>query len=168
MISRAQQILIKRAQREAGLNDVEYREALLVVSGFTSSTDPGLTDRHVDLFLAYAEAVYWFGVDAGRLQPAGDPNAVFRQRGYWANKNPRSNTSRDRFNGSSLASRVADLEAALAELGLGASYCAAIRQKVIQGCNDDRSLRIYCAALRRTLDAKRRSTRAMASNSSQG
>jgi hypothetical protein len=164
MLTRAQIILIKRAQREAGLDDADYRQALQLVSGFTSSTDPGLTDRHLDLFLAFAEAVHWFGVDAGTLQPSGGPNAIFQLRDYWKNKNPRSNTSRDRFNGQSLGSRVADLEAALAQLGFDASYCAAIRKKVIGGANDDRSLRIYCAALQRTLDAKRRGVGAMAMN----
>jgi hypothetical protein len=167
MLSRAQRILLHRAAREAGLSDLEYREALQLVSGCRSSLDPCLTDRALDLFMAYAEAVHWFGVDAGTQQPAGGPAAVFKVRSYWATKNPRSNTSRDRFNGSNLASQVADLEAALAQLGFDASYAAAIRRKVTEGRNDDFSLRIYLAALRRTVRAKRKGIGTTAMNAAQ-
>src|SRR5258706_9848301 len=97
MISRAQQILVKRAQREAGLAEDEYRDALEAVSGCRSTKDAHLTDRHVDLALAYFEEIYWRGVDSGALQPPCKPDAVFRKRGFWAAKNPAGNTSRDRY-----------------------------------------------------------------------
>jgi hypothetical protein len=111
--------------------------------------------RGVDLFLAYLEAIYWRKRDAGELQDCSSHNAVFRQRGYWKEKNPRQNTSRDRYNGSGLVKQLGTLEADLSGLGLGPEYCAAVRRKVIQDRSDDRSLLVYAAALRRTLNAKR-------------
>ena len=87
MLSRAQQILLKRAQREAGLLDGDYREALQTVAGCQSSKDADLTDRHLDKLLAYFEAIYWRAVNAGQLQPCCKTTAVFRQPGYWAAKN---------------------------------------------------------------------------------
>ena len=73
MLSRPQQILLKRAQREAGLSDDEYRDALQTVTGCRSSTAPALTDRHLDKVLAYFEAIHWRNVDAGELQPSSSP-----------------------------------------------------------------------------------------------
>jgi hypothetical protein len=156
MISRKQQILLKRGMREAGLNDAEYRDALEIVAGCRSSTDPAITDRGLDLALAYFEAIFWRRVDAGELPAPCRPNAVFRQRGYWGHKNRRQETSRDRFNASNLAQEVSALESSLHQLGFGPSYCAAIRSKIIQGRTDDYSLHLYKAALRRTLAANRR------------
>ena len=83
MLSRRQQILLKRAQREAGLSDNDYRDALQTVAGCRSSTSPVLTDRHMDKVLAYFEAIHWRAVDAGKLQPSCSATAVFRQ-GYYA------------------------------------------------------------------------------------
>ena len=77
VLSRSQNILIKRAQREAALDDEEYREALQAVCGCRSSTDGKMTDRHVDLVLAYFEAIYWRGVDAGRAAVARQPDCCF-------------------------------------------------------------------------------------------
>jgi len=156
MISRPQQILIKRAQREAALGDGEYREALELVSGCRSSTDSLMTDRHVDLALAYMEAIYWHKVDAGVLQPPGNPDAVYRQRGYWAAKNPSGQTSRDRFTGRNLEREIADLEGDLRRLGFGEAYCQGIRARATHGRGDAHALHLYRAALRRTLDSKRR------------
>lgn len=156
MLTRAQQILLKRAQREAGLSDPEYRDALQAVTGFRTSTAPGLTDRHLDKALAYFEAIMWCAVDAGKLQPACSATAVFRQRDYWRAKNTRQETSRDRFNDLYLPSEIAALEAQLAALGYGETYCAGIRAKVIGGRGDDHSLYLYRAALTRTLKAKAR------------
>lgn len=51
MITRAQQILLKRAQAQAGLDDADYRDAIEAVSGIPgcrSSKDSRLTDRHID------------------------------------------------------------------------------------------------------------------------
>jgi hypothetical protein len=154
MLSRAQQILVKRAQREAGLSDADYRDALGVVSGCRSTTDPRMTDRHCDLALAYFEAILWHAVDAGALQPSCKPDAVFKQRGYWAQKNTHQETSRDRYAASSVSRQIADLESALGGLGFGAGYCASIRAKVTEGRADARSLHAYRAALQRTLRAK--------------
>jgi hypothetical protein len=156
MISRAQQILVKRAQREAGLSDLEYREALCAVTGCRSTTDTKITDRGVDLALAYFEAIYWRKVDAGELQPDCSPDAVFRQRGYWAKKNPRHETSRDRYAVSRPGAQIAAKERALAKLGFGPAYCASIRSKVTHGREDPIAMWCYLAALHRTLETKRR------------
>jgi hypothetical protein len=156
MLSRPQQILLKRAQREAGLPDDDYRDALETIAGCRSSTSPALTDRHLDTLLAYFEAIHWRGVDAGTLQPSCSATAVFRQRGYWAAKNTRQETSRDRFTGENLGQAIADLEDRLAALGCGKGYCAAIRANVCKGREDARALHLYRAALERTLKAKAR------------
>jgi len=154
MLSRPQQILLKRAQREAGLSDDDYREALAMVAGCRSSKDAVLNDRHLDKLLAYFEAIHWRGIDAGTLQPSGSAAAVFRQRGFWAAKNTSAETSRDRFNGRNQSGDIAALEAELDRLGFGGGYCAAIRQNVCQGRTDARALHLYQAALKRTLKAK--------------
>jgi hypothetical protein len=156
MLSRAQQILLKRAQREAGLSDDDYRDALQMIAGCRSSTSPALTDRHLDKLLGYFEAIHWRAVDSGQLQPSCSTTAVFRQRGYWAAKNTNQETSRDRFNESNLGSEIAGLEKQMAELGLGANYCAMIRFNVTKGRDDAHSLYLYRTALERTLKAKSR------------
>jgi hypothetical protein len=167
MLSRAQQILVKRAQREVGLSDAEYREALEAVSGCRSSTDARLTDRQCDLVLSYFEAIYWRRADAGELQEACKPNAVFRQRRYWAQKNTRQESSRDRYAATAVAQVIAQLESALGELGFGAAYCASVRATVTEGRTDPRSLHAYKAALQRTLRAKQRQFSEPVSASSQ-
>jgi hypothetical protein len=156
MLSRRQQILLKRAQREAGLADNDYRDAMETVAGCRSSTSPTLTNRHMDKVLAYFEAIHWRAVDAGALQPSGSAAAVFRQRGYWAAKNTRQETSRDRFTDLNLGRSIADLERQLAARGYGEGYCAGIRKKVAQGREDAHSQHLYRAALMRTLNAKTR------------
>lgn len=154
MLTRPQQILIKRAQREAGLDDADYRDALEIVSGFRSSTDPEMTDRHVDLAMGYFEAIHWHKVDQGALQPSSRHAAVFRQRGYWVKKNTRQETSRDRYTGNHLSRGIATLESELRGLGFGAGYCATIRAKVTHGRADAHGQHLYMAALERTLRAK--------------
>jgi hypothetical protein len=156
MLSRPQQILLKRAQREAGLQDLEYRDALAAVSGCRSSTDPKLTDRHVDLALAFFEAIYWRGVDAGTLQPPGSAHSPFRRRGYWSQKNGGGATSRDRYNEVMVTREIRQLEAGLAALGFGPSYVAGIQDRVTHGDMASHSLHLYKAALQRTLAAKQR------------
>lgn len=156
MISRAQQILVKRAQREAALCDEEYREALELVSGCRSTIDPRMTDRGVDLVLGYFEAIYWRKVDSQELQPVCRADAVFRQRGYWAQKNSGGQTSRDRFLQASVDGQINALESEMAGLGFGRKYCSAIRSKVTHGRNDPDALHRYKAALRRTLESKRK------------
>ena len=133
MLTRRQKSLLKRAQREAGLTDDDYRDALEMIAGCRSSKSPALTDRHLDKLLAYFEAIHWRAVDAATLQAAGSLITVFRHRGYWASKNTNFETSRDRFKESNLSQAIAGLEREMATLGLGADYCAAIRQKVTQG-----------------------------------
>jgi hypothetical protein len=154
MLSRAQQILLKRAQREAGLSDEEYRDALETVAGCRTSKDAKLVDRDLDKLLAYFEAIHWRAADAGTLQPSCRRAAVFRQRGYWAAKNTRQETSRDRYNGRNESGQIRELETGLAALGYGESYCAAIRANVCKGRADAHALHLYQAALARTLKAK--------------
>lgn len=157
MLSRLQQILLKRAQREAGLDDTDYRDALETVSGCRSSTHPDMTDRHVDLAMAYFEAIHWRKADAGQLQPSCKRDAVFRQRGYWQRKNSGGVTSRDRYTGVHLGREIAALEASLSALGFGPGYCAAIRAKVTKGRTDAHAQHLYRSALERTIRAKQNS-----------
>jgi hypothetical protein len=158
MLSRRQQILLKRAMREAGLEDTEYREALAIVCGCRSSTDPEMTDRDADKVLAYFEAIHWRKVDRGELQPSRKVNAVFRQRGYWAGKNTNEQTSRDRWAANGVSSQIASLEGALGRLGFGPQYCATIRENVTRGDTDNHAQFLYKAALERTLRAKKNKT----------
>jgi hypothetical protein len=155
-LSRAQQILLKRAQREAGLADDEYRDALETVAGCRTSKDARLGDRELDRLLAYFEAIAFRALDAGTLQPSGRPDAVFRRRGYWAHKNTSQETSRDRFNGRNQGAEISDLEARMNSLGFGPAYLSAIRNKVCHGRTDAHALHLYAAALKRTLKAKAR------------
>jgi hypothetical protein len=154
MLSNPQKALLKRAQRECGLDDSEYREALELIAGCRSSTDSRMTDRHLDQLLAYMEAIHWRGIDAGKLQQSCKPDAVFKNRDYWKAKNPSTETSRDRWTGRNQGAQIRDLEAALARLGFGPAYCEAIRQKVCHGREDAHALHLYQAALQRTLKAK--------------
>lgn len=156
MLSNPQKSLLKRAQREAGLLDDDYRDALQMIAGCRSSTSPALTDRHLDKLLAYFEAIYWRALDAGTLQPARSAAAVFRQRGYWQAKNTPHETSRDRFTGVNLREEIAALESKLAAIGYGGGYCDGIRRKVTSGRTDEHALHLYRAALARTLNAKAR------------
>jgi len=156
MLSRAQIILLQKAKREAGLDDSDYRDALQAVAGVRSSKDAALSDRDLDLLLSYFEAIYWRAVDTGTVQRSGSPTAVFRQRGFWASRNPSQQTSRDRFLKTSIEEEVSSLESALAALGFGADYCEAIRARAVEGRRDPRSQLIYRAALRRTLASKQK------------
>jgi hypothetical protein len=154
MLTNPQKSLLKRAQREAGLSDDDYRDALEMITGCRSSTSPTLTDQHLDKLLCYFEAIHWRGVDVGTLQTSCSANAVFRQRGFWVARNNSQETSRDRFNDENLGSETADLESQLAALGCGPGYCAAIRKNVCKGRSDARALHLYQAALKRTLKSK--------------
>jgi hypothetical protein len=154
MLSRRQQIVLKRAQRQAALSDDDYRDALQMIAGCRSSTAPALTDRHLDKLLAYFEAIHWRAVDAGALQPSGSATAVFRQRGYWASKNTGTETSRDRYNHFNLGQEIADLERRLAVLGFGKLYCEGIRNNATKDRQDAHALHLYRTALERTLNAK--------------
>jgi hypothetical protein len=153
---------LKRAQRDAGMADTDYRDALQTVADCRSSTDSILTDRHLDKLLAYFEAIHWRAVDAGALQPSGSANAVFRQRGYWATKNTKQATSRDRYNHFNLGQEIADLESQLAALGYGREYCEGIRKNSTHGRDDAHALHLFRTALQRTLKTKARQAATLA------
>ena len=158
MISRAQQVLLKRAQHEAALSDDEYRDAVALVSGMAdcrSSKDARLTDGHVDKLLAYFEAIHWGKVDSRTLQPSCKPNAVFRQRGYWAGKNRCGDTSRDRYVATAVSSQVADLEGELMALGCSMAYLRGIQERMKRG-GKPFDMVTYSGALKRTLAAIQR------------
>lgn len=162
MLSRSQIILLKRAQREAAIDDAEYRDSVEMVSGIPgcrSGKDSRLTDEILDKLLSYFEAIYWRKFDRSELlaQAACKADAVFRQRRYWAEKNTRAVNSRDRFSSGSATDEITDLEAQLAALGFGRGYCGSIRKSVTHGANDAASLFKYRAALKRTLKAKKES-----------
>lgn len=152
MLTRPQQILLKRAQAEAGLVDAEYRAGIATISGWpdcTSSKDRRLTDRHLDNLMSYFEAIYWAKVNSGGLQPGCKPDAVFRQRGYWASKNRRESTSRDRFVERQQRAACDALEQRLFDLGYGLGYVQTIQMRITPW-----SLMAYRAALERTLAGK--------------
>jgi len=156
MLSNPQKALLKRAQREAELCDMEYREALQLVTGCDTSTDPRIGDEQLDTLLAYFEAICWRKADAGQLKPACKPREIFRQRGFWAGRNKRGDNSRDRFSHSRLSASIESLEAELVGLGCGPEYCAAIRKRVTRGASDVRALHHYRAALTKTLRSKQK------------
>lgn len=158
MLTNEQKGLCKRAQKEAALPDNEYRDAIALVSGMrdcTSSKDARLTDDHMDSLMSYFEAIFWRKVDAGQLQPVFKPNAVFRQRDFWKNKNRRGNTSRDRFTHDALTQDIADLEGKLMQHGCGLSYFQGIQNNMKRG-GKAFNLVNYRGALKRTLEAKER------------
>lgn len=159
MLTNDQKALLKRAQAQAALSDDEYRDAIALVSGMPdcrSSTDKRLTDEHVDRLMSYFEAIYWRKAPAEGLQGHLKVNAVFRQVGYWASKNTRGNTSRDRYTATAQAQEIADLEAALAsEFDCSAAYCATIRASMTSGGKEFNLVK-YAAALKNTLEARQR------------
>lgn len=158
MLTRPQQILLKRAQAEAGIADAEYRAALALVSGLpgcNSSKDARLMDEHLDAFLSYFEAIYWRKVDTEDWHLHGSCNGiadVFKRRGFWAQRNQRGSTSRDRFVASEYQEAVQHLEQRLAELGYGFAYCRAIQNRIVPF-----NLVKYRAALARTIKSKLKS-----------
>ncbi len=149
MLTRPQQILLKRAQAEAGIEDAEYRATLMTLTACRTSTDPRLTDRQLDDLLSYFEAIYWRRFDAGEIQASGSALPVFRQRNYWAHRNGRAHNSRDRFVEIELQRAIEALHTRLAELGFGFAYTQAIEQRI-----HPFSLVAYKAALERTLKSK--------------
>ncbi len=155
MISRAQQILLKRAQAQARIEDEEYRQTLELVTGLPgcrSSKDPRLTDRHLDNLLAYIEAIYWRRVHATELVHERDPKAVFQWPGYWAKKNTKEETSRDRYTAEHIDQDIHTTEQDLmANHNCSLQYIAAIQNRI-----NPFDKYTYHAALKRTLEAKRR------------
>lgn len=166
MLSRAQQILLKRAQAEALMDDADYRDAIATVSGMPdcrSSTDLRLTDRNMDKLMGYFEAIYWRKVDANNARPGTGlqhvfkPTAIFRKRGFWASKNPSGNTSRDRYTISAIGKVIEELERALTGYGCGLAYFQGIQNRMRRG-GKEFSLVQYAGALKRTLAAKQRAS----------
>lgn len=154
MLTKPQIWTIKAAQRQAGIRDDEYRQTLAELFGVNTSKDPALGDDAFDVLMSYFEAIYWRGVDSGALQPPCTGKETFRQRGYWAAKNPAGNTSRDRYAGDALHEEIEEAESRLVILGFGQSYLSAIRHRVCGESNSPPRLRAYLAALNRTLKAK--------------
>ncbi len=148
MLTNRQKALLKRAQREAGIEDPEYRDALHMIAQVRTSTAPELTDRHLDKLMALFEAECWYHRDAGALPPPG-PNSVFRARGFWAQRNTAASTTRDRFIAARMTNDIASLKARLAAMGYGDHYCQAITAK----CRTPAAQR---RALERTLAYKQR------------
>ena len=153
MLTRRQQILLKRAQADAGLADEDYRDALEKVTGLAgcrSSKDDRLSDGHLDNLLSFFEAIYW-------QQEGRKESKVFSMRGYWASRNRRGDTSRDRFTQGQIQSEIADLEEQLAKLGFGKAYVGSIRWRI-----QPPTPWAYKAALERTLKSKQRAAAAQA------
>jgi len=148
MLTNDQKALIKRAQREAQINDEEYRQILFEDLGFGvhSSTDPKLGDRHFDKILAYFEAIYWRKLQAGEIT-ARSPKTVFQCPGYWASKNSLTSNSRERYAQRGIETEIHRLEAALRQLGCHDAYLRAIQRNTGPGW-------AYRAALARTLAAR--------------
>ena len=160
-LSRAQQILLKRAQAEAGIADGEYRASLESVTGLpgcSSSKDARLTDGQLDQMLAYFEAIFWRKVDLENwhLRVGGGAFPVFQRRNYWSDKNRRGNTSRDRHVAANLAEQITILETQMTGQGLTIEYLAGIRANI-----QPFSLINYLAALKRTLNSRSKSAAAL-------
>jgi hypothetical protein len=163
-LSRDQQILLKQAQAQSGIDDTEYREFLESVTalfGCHSSSDPRLTDAHLDNLISFFEAIYWHGVDSHTLRSPQEiidtwyidhpratklPTLPFRERGFWATRNTRGNTSRDRYSAEDVQSQIRAAEGQLVAMGFGFRYLQAIQNKIVpfDGWK-------YLAALKRTI-----------------
>ncbi len=155
MLSNPQKALLKRAQRQARLDDAEYRDTLeLCCGGARSSTDPRISNEQWDQTVAFIEAIYWRGVEEGRFHPPGNRFDPFQKPGYWAAKNTRSENSRDRYTEKQLASEIHELELQLLDEGLSRAYCEAIKRRT------GNFFLHYRAALQRTLAARKRQDQA--------
>ena len=153
MLSKSQMMRLQMARRQAGIEEAEYRDMLAhIFDGCVSSTDPRLTNEHWDRIIAFWEAVYFRKLDRKEVKPPGR-NAMFQKRGYWAQKNKRGNTSRDRFTSNDLAGQIAAAEARLLALGKGPHYCAAIRSRIGGDAASPLQQRKYLAALEKTTEA---------------
>jgi len=145
---------LKAAQKQAGIDDEEYRSTLRQLCGVSTSKDASLGNEQWDMLMSYFEAVYWRGVDAGRLPRPCKATAPFQQPGYWSSKNTRQETSRDRYNLSEIQRDITSLETELGSLGCAPAYLDAIRSKVTHGKETVASLYRYLGALRRTHAAR--------------
>lgn len=155
MLTNPQKSKIKQAQREAHLDDAEYRDALQVCCGVGSCTDHRLNDESFDKIMAYLEAIHWRKVDQGRIRPRNNHRAAFYQRGYWAAKNPKSNTSRDRYTRNDVAEKIIELESELAGLFREPGrYFEAVRYRVCGSDDSTPALIKYLGALKRIAKSK--------------
>jgi restriction endonuclease Mrr len=144
---------LQMARRQAGIEEAEYRDMLAhIFDGCVSSTDPRLTNEHWDRIIAFWEAVYFRKLDRKEVKPPGR-NAMFQKRGYWAQKNKRGNTSRDRYTAEDLGAQIADAEGHLLKLGYGPHYCAAIHARIGGDAASPIQRRKYLAALENTTAA---------------
>ena len=164
MLSNEQKSLLKRAQKQAEIPDAEYREALQLIAGVHTSTDPTIGDRHLDKLMGYFEAIYWQKVAA---KTAASPDLLVKHGAkrqylpflapeYWKNKNARASTSRDRYTDDSLARKIAALESELYQLGCNTWYVAKIKANVLGDRSDPAGLHKYKFALQRTIAAKQK------------
>jgi len=146
MLTRKQQILLKRAQAEAGLSDGDYRNAVAAVSGMPdcrSSKDPRLTDAHMDHLLSYFEAIYW--------KENSEGGEIFKELGFWAGRNWKGNTSRDRYTEGDLTAKLAKAEQMIIGLGFCQRYLDAIYVRIRPYSHG-----AYLAALERTIASKKK------------
>ena len=156
MLSKLQIMRLQMARRQAGIPDDEYRDILAnIFDGCVSSKDPRLTNEHWDRIVAFWEAVYFRKLERGEVNPPGR-NEMFQKRGYWAEKNQRDNTSRDRYTRDDLAGQISAAEARLHALGKGPHYCAAIRARIGGDAASPLQQRKYLAALLKTAEAAKR------------
>ena len=154
MISRAEQIWLKRAQAAAGIADTEYRESLERFAHVRSSTDPRLTHDQFERLMGYFEAIYWSLRDSGAVQP----NEVFRRRGYWAERCHDGDRNRARYAMHQQTEQIHELERDLIGMGFSVDYLDEIRMRSMHAPQHPtpRDLAGYRAALQRTLDSRQR------------
>ncbi len=124
--------------------------------------------------MKYFEAIYWRASDSlsprerAGVRGPGSPSfpscpsvnprsKIFQRRGYWASKNPRGNTSRDRYVSNNIESVVERLESELNSLVGNPRYVGAIRNNCLcSAFPRPQEWANYAAALRRTIAAKRK------------
>jgi hypothetical protein len=154
MISRAEQIWLKRAQAAAHLEDAEYREALQQFAHVRSSTDPRMTHDQFERLMGYFEAIHWRLRESGAAQPSD----VCRRRGYWAERCHDGDANRARFAMHQQTDQIHELERDLIGSGVSVDYLDGIRVRSMSSPAhpDTRDLAAYRAALRRTLAARLR------------
>jgi len=154
MISRAEQIWLKRAQSAAGIADPEYRESLDRFAHVRSSTDPRMTHDQFERLMGYFEAIHWRLRESGAAQPSD----VFRRRGYWAERCHDGDRNRARYAMHQQTDQIHELERDLIGSGVSVDYLDGIRARAMRNARhpDTRDLSAYRAALRRTLAARLR------------
>ena len=151
MLTREQIVLLKRAQRQAGIGDDEYRELMHTVCGCRSSKDPRVRNEDWDALMSLFESIHWRSVDAGALQESCKADAPFRKRGYWSGRNNRQSTSRDRYVSGQMTEDILRLEEAMQARGYDGDYLAAVLERAGRGKQGVRAAIAYRSALMRLL-----------------